>query len=78
VLTVEGPFEIVSVTGNVGQGRTHIHLSISDKKGVVIGGHLKEGCEVHTTVELVLAVEDDLTFGEEPDPQTGFGELKIS
>jgi predicted DNA-binding protein with PD1-like motif len=43
----------------------------------VIGGHLKEGSIVHTTVELVLAVDDSLRFSEENDPDTGFGELKI-
>lgn len=77
IRTYEGPFEIVSLVGNLGQVRIHLHMSISDKDGAVIGGHMKEGCEVHTTVELVLAVEGNLTFSEENDPETGFGELKI-
>lgn len=77
IRTFEGPFEIVSLTGNLGQNRTHLHLSISDKEGKVTGGHLKEGSIVHTTVELVLAVEDNLVFGEAPDTQTGFSELDI-
>ena len=77
IRSLNGPFEIVSLVGNLGQGRTHLHISISDKEGNVIGGHVKEGCEVHTTVELVLAVEDNLIFGEEDDPKTGFGELSI-
>lgn len=74
---LEGPFEIVSLIGNLGQGRTHLHIALSDRDGRVIGGHVKEGCIVHTTVELVLAVEDALVFSEAPDPQTGFGELHI-
>jgi len=74
---LEGPFEIVSLIGNIGVGRTHLHMSVSDKEGRVLGGHVKEGCEVHTTVELVLAVEDNLVFGEENDLRTGFGELEI-
>lgn len=78
IRTYAGPFEIVSLTGNVGQDRTHLHMSISDKEGNVTGGHVKEGCLVHTTIELVLAVEDTLTFSEENDPKTGFGELKIT
>jgi predicted DNA-binding protein with PD1-like motif len=77
VRTLKGPFEVVSLTGNIGPGRIHLHMSISDKDGHVIGGHVKEGCTVHTTIELVLAVEDTLVFGEETDPQTGFGELSI-
>lgn len=75
---LEGPFEIVSLIGNVGPNRTHLHVSIADKDGTVVGGHVKEGCMVHTTVELVLVVEDNLIFGEENDPHTGFGELQIS
>lgn len=74
---LEGPFEIVSLIGNLGQTRTHLHMAVSDKDGVVIGGHVKEGCKVHTTVELVLAIEDNLVFDEENDPETGFGELSI-
>lgn len=74
---VSGPLEVVSLIGNIGRGRTHLHLSVADKTGKVTGGHVKEGCLVHTTVELVLAVEDNLVFGEENDSQTGFGELKI-
>jgi uncharacterized protein len=73
----DGAFEIVSLIGNLGQNRTHLHIAISDQDGQVVGGHLKEESIVHTTVELVLAVEDNLTFSEEIDPETGFGELKI-
>ncbi|HEX7368571.1 MAG TPA: PPC domain-containing DNA-binding protein [Candidatus Saccharimonadales bacterium] len=72
IRTLDGPFEIVSLVGNLGLGRTHVHMAVSDKNGKVVGGHVKEGCIVHTTVELVLAVEDSLTFSEAPDPQTGF------
>src|SRR5215213_1253388 len=38
---------------------------------------MKEGCIVHTTVELVLASDDRLTFTREVDPATGFDELVI-
>lgn len=77
VRELKGPFEVVSLTGNLGRGRTHLHLSVADKTGKVTGGHVKEGCIIQTTLELVLAVEDKLTFTEETDPQTGFGELKV-
>jgi predicted DNA-binding protein with PD1-like motif len=77
IRNLEGPFEIVSLIGNLGPGRSHLHISVSDKDGRVIGGHLKEGSIVHTTVELVIASEENLKFTEETDPQTGFGELKV-
>ena len=74
----EGSFEIISLIGNLGQKRTHLHIAISDPEGNVIGGHLKEGSIVHTTVELVIASERELVFSEEVDPETGFGELKVT
>ena len=77
IRSLQGPLEIVSVTGNLGPDRTHLHMSVSDRYGRVVGGHIKEGCIVDTTVELVLAVEDNLLFAEEIDAKTGFGELSI-
>ena len=73
----EGPFEIVSLIG-VPNDTMHLHIAISDKEGRVIGGHMKEGCIVHTTVELVLANDDSLAFTREVDPKTGFDELVIT
>jgi predicted DNA-binding protein with PD1-like motif len=73
-----GPHEIVSLIGNLGSGRTHLHIAVSNSEGAVIGGHLKEGTLVHTTVELVLATDPTVQFAEETDPHTGFGELKIT
>lgn len=72
-----GAFEIVSLIGNLGQNRTHLHIAIADAEGRVTGGHLKEDTIVHTTVELVIATDDHVEFLEETDAQTGFGELKV-
>ena len=77
IRTLEGPFEIVSLIGNIGPGRTHIHIAVSDKAGTVIGGHLKEKSVIHTTVELVIATEEGIIFSKEIDRSTGFEELKI-
>jgi predicted DNA-binding protein with PD1-like motif len=74
---LDGPFEIVSLIGNLGPRRSHLHIAVADSDGVVTGGHLKEGSIVHTTVELVLATDYKLTFDEEIDSKTGFGELKV-
>src|SRR4051794_26435209 len=41
-----GNFEIVSLMGMC-TGSMHLHISIADKDGQVIGGHLKDGCIVH-------------------------------
>lgn len=74
---LQGSFEIVSLIGNIGPGRAHLHMAVSDPEGRVIGGHLKEGNIVHTTVELVVITDKSLVFGEAIDPSTGFGELSI-
>jgi predicted DNA-binding protein with PD1-like motif len=73
-----GPFEIVSVMGTLGQGQCHLHLAIADATGRVIGGHMREGCIIHTTAEVVLISLVDLVFGRELDVGTGFKELSIS
>lgn len=77
VRELAGPFEIVSFIGTVGIDGEHLHISLSDKDGKVIGGHLKDGCLVETTVELVIAVEDRLEFRRDIDPTTGFKELSV-
>ncbi len=72
----KGEFEIVSMTGTLSQSGCHIHMSASDNNGLVIGGHLKEGCIVRTTVELVLLSFDHISYRRVPDPRTGYDELK--
>lgn len=78
VLDYEGKFEIVSLIGNVGPDRTHLHMSISDKAGRVIGGHIKTGGNiVDITAELVLAVDDSLRFTESRDDTVGWDNLVV-
>lgn len=68
--------EIVSLSGILTKDGIHVHISLSGLDGSVIGGHLMEGCLVHTTLELVLiALEDELT--REYDPNTGYRELIV-
>lgn len=68
--------EIVSLSGILTKDGIHVHISLSGLDGCVIGGHLMDGCLVHTTLELVLiALDEDLT--REYDPGTGYKELLI-
>ncbi len=71
----EKQFEIVSGTGTLSQDDCHIHISAADQSGAVIGGHLKDGCLIGTTAELVLLIFDDIEYKREPDPKTGYNEL---
>lgn len=74
---VDGHFEIVSLVGNVGMSGSHLHLSISDGHGKMLGGHLLDGCLVYTTAEIVLASFPELVFRREMCEQSGYPELVI-
>jgi predicted DNA-binding protein with PD1-like motif len=71
------PFEIVSLTGTLSPQGCHLHASVSDDAGDVLGGHVLEGCIVRTTAEIVVGIPADLRFSRELDPQTGYRELTI-
>lgn len=74
----KGHFEIVSLVGSVSINGCHLHLSISDKDSAVFGGHLKEGCKIGLTAEIVIGEEKGKTFIRELDVETGFSELVIN
>ncbi len=69
--------EIITLSGLVSTDGVHIHISVADSLGQVLGGHLSDGNIVFTTVELVLASFPTIQFAREFDPATGFNELKI-
>jgi predicted DNA-binding protein with PD1-like motif len=73
----EGPFEIVSGTGTLSEDGCHIHISLARNDGMVIGGHLKDGCAVYSTAEIVLGVFEDTAYKRTLDAETGFKELEI-
>ena len=65
-------FEIVSLTGTVETDDLHLHISAADKDGRVVGGHLKPGCTIGITLELVMLADTDLQFKRQLDPANGF------
>ena len=72
-----GSFEIVSLVGTVEAGDEHIHISLSDKKGNVFGGHLKHGSLVGVTAEIVIGEIENMKFSRPLDKKTGYHELII-
>jgi len=70
-------FEIVSGTGTISSDGCHIHVSLSDQNGNVIGGHLKDGCKVKYTAEVVIGIFDDISYKRNYDKVTGFRELEV-
>ena len=69
--------EIDNVHGTVSENGIHLHITVSDVQGGVMGGHLKEGCIVRTTCELVIGILDNIEFNREADELTGFDELIV-
>lgn len=73
----EGFFEITSLVGTLSVNGSHLHISVSDSKGKLVGGHLLEGNLVYTTAEVVIGYEENLLFTRENDGTTQWLELKI-
>jgi predicted DNA-binding protein with PD1-like motif len=72
-----GHFEIVSLVGTLSPDGIHLHISISDEKGQIVGGHLMEGSLIYTTAEIVLGELAGIVFHRPIDPQTGYDELVV-
>jgi len=73
----EDKYELVSLVGTFSADGCHLHISLSDRNGNVIGGHVKEGCMIFTTAEIVLGEIQNMSFTREMDNNTGFKELVI-
>ncbi|MBM4241992.1 MAG: DNA-binding protein [Euryarchaeota archaeon] len=71
-----GPFEIVSAEGTITRDGIHVHISMSDGRGRVFGGHLLDGCIINTTAEICI-MEIEGTLRRIFDPETGYKELSI-
>lgn len=70
-------FEILSLNGTLATTGIHLHISIADKEGKTLGGHLDNGCIIYTTAEIVIGASEECTFIRTMDDQTGFKELEI-
>lgn len=77
VTTFPGHMEIVSLVGTLSPDGVHLHLSVADERGTVIGGHLVKGCRIYTTAELVIGEARELQFRRVIDPQTTYQELTV-
>ena len=70
-------YEIVSLCGTLCKDGCHLHISVSDKEGHVLGGHLENGTMINTTCEVVLGELEDYTLHRKYDETTGFKELFV-
>lgn len=70
-------FELLTLGGSVSPEGAHLHASVADAHGQVLGGHVAAGCIVRTTAELLLMPLPGWHFAREHDPATGYAELRI-
>ncbi len=72
-----GNFEILTLMGSVSPDGAHLHISVSDETGKVIGAHVSYGCVIDTTAEILLVILPEWSFSRKFDQVTGFPELII-
>lgn len=70
--------EVLSLSGTLISGKIHAHIGAVSTNMDLFGGHLMEGCIVHTTMEVTLFdLTDDIQAERRFDSQTGFDELYV-
>jgi len=74
-IEVPGAVEILTLAGSIAIGASHLHASVADAGGRVLGGHVAYGCVVRTTAEVLLGLLPGWRFTREADPVTGCAEL---
>ena len=73
----KGSYEICAMSGTLCMEGLHIHMVVSNEQGRSFGGHLREGCVIRTTAEIVLGYSKKFLFSRVYDQQTGYPELSI-
>jgi uncharacterized protein len=76
-LELRGDREILTLAGTLSPDGPHLHISVADAQGNVLGGHVEPGCLVRTTAEILLALLPGHRFSRPFDAATGFKELLI-
>lgn len=69
-----GDLELLTLAGTLTPDGSHLHASVSDAEGRVLGGHVLPGCLIRTTAEILL-VPLATPLHRCPDPNTGYLEL---
>ena len=70
--------EVFGLSGTLVHNQIHAHIAAINTKMDVFGGHLMDGCLVHTTMEItILDVSDNINASREYDEGTGYDELFV-
>jgi predicted DNA-binding protein with PD1-like motif len=74
---IDGPLELVALSGTLSRHGMHLHGAVADAQGRVYGGHILPGCIIRTTAEIAIAPLAHLRLDRQFDPQTGYWELVV-
>lgn len=74
----EEKMEVLTLQGSISVSGVHLHISVADSKGNVMGGHLMDENIIFTTLEMVILIFEDLIFDRKIDNHTGYKELIIN
>jgi uncharacterized protein len=77
VLERHGDFELLTLAGSLSPDGGHLHASVADASGHVLGGHVAPGCIVRTTAEVLVAAVPGWHFSRAADAGTGYAELVV-
>ncbi|CAH1261880.1 Hypp2476 [Branchiostoma lanceolatum] len=76
IIDLDQRYEIVSLVGTLNDG-THLHVSLADKNGAVIGGHVMN-LTVFTTAEIVIGESCRETYSRVMEDSTGHPQLVVN
>ncbi len=74
---LEQKLEILTLSGTLSYHGVHLHITLADAHGHVLGGHLLNGSLIYTTAEIVLGFVPNTEFRRKLDPATGYTELEL-
>lgn len=75
---LKGVFEVIYFGGTIDAKKQHLHISIADENGKMVGGHLmKSGSVTRTTMEIVLMELNDVVYTREKCPLSTYNELVV-
>ncbi|XP_078591637.1 bifunctional protein GlmU-like [Branchiostoma floridae x Branchiostoma japonicum] len=77
IIELDERYEIVSLVGTLNDG-THLHVSLADKDGAIVGGHVMGNLTVFTTAEIVIGESSLETYGRVMEESTGHPQLVVN
>lgn len=74
---MKGAYEVIFFGGTLDAAGQHLHLSIADGDGKMLGGHMLKGCITRTTMEIVVMELTNVVYKREKCPVSTYDELVV-